>query len=49
MDVRVMGWEFENWFIWLRIRTNRGYCEHGNNEPSGSTKAEEVLDWLRDY
>jgi hypothetical protein len=34
-------------FIWLRIGTNGGCCENGN-EPSGSIKGGEFLDYLSD-
>jgi hypothetical protein len=34
--------------IWLRIRTNGGSCEQGN-EPSGFMKGGEFLDFLSDY
>jgi hypothetical protein len=34
--------------VLLRIRTGGGFCEHGN-EPSGSIKGGEFLDYLSDY
>jgi hypothetical protein len=42
MDLRETGWGGMTGFIWLRIGTSRGPCEHGN-EPLGSTKCWEVL------
>jgi hypothetical protein len=30
-------------FIWPRIESCQGFCEHGN-EPAGSIKGEEYLD-----
>jgi len=35
-------------FIWFRIGTSGRPCEHGN-EPSGSIKRGEFVDWLSDY
>jgi hypothetical protein len=38
-------------FIWIRLGTSGrkgGSCEHGN-EPLGSIKGGEFLDWLSDY
>jgi hypothetical protein len=34
--------------MWLRIGTVEGSCEHGN-EPSGSIKYWEVLEWLHSW
>jgi len=34
--------------IWLRIGLVAGPCEHGN-EPSGSMKGGEFINWLSDY
>jgi hypothetical protein len=34
--------------IWLRIGTSGGSCEHGD-EPSGSIKCWEVLQWLHNW
>jgi hypothetical protein len=45
----ILEWILERWdevvwagFIWLRIGTSGGPCEHGN-EPSGSIKCWEIL------
>jgi len=49
----ILGWIFRKWDVgvwtgssWLRIGTGGGTCECGN-EPSGSIKCREFLDWLR--
>jgi hypothetical protein len=42
MDFREIGWGGMDW-IWLRIGTSGGPCEHGN-EPSGSIKCLEILE-----
>jgi hypothetical protein len=54
-DQDVGGWTISEWMletqdrmvwnglIWLKIGTNRGYCQHGN-EPSGSIKCWEILE-----
>jgi len=41
-------WDMGVWtgLIWLRIGTDGGTCEY-SNEPSGSMKCWEFLDWLR--
>jgi hypothetical protein len=46
MNVREVGWE--SVFMWLRIGTIGVCCEHGN-EPFGSIKIGEFLDYLSDY
>jgi hypothetical protein len=35
-------------FIWLRIRTVAGSCEHGN-EPSGSIQCGKFVGYLRTH
>jgi hypothetical protein len=42
MDIREIGLEGSTGFIWLRIGTGAGFCEHGN-EPSDSIKDGEFL------
>jgi hypothetical protein len=37
MDLRKIGWVVWTGFIWLRIETSGGFCEHGT-EHSGSLK-----------
>jgi hypothetical protein len=34
--------------IWLRMGTVEGCCEHGN-EPLGSIKCREILEWLHSW
>jgi hypothetical protein len=48
MDLREIGWDGMDWvgLIWLRIGTSS--CKHGN-EPSGSIKCWEVLEWLHNW
>jgi len=49
----ILRWIFRKWDVgvwtvssWLRIGTDGGHFEYGN-EPSGSTKCREFLDWLQ--
>jgi hypothetical protein len=42
MDLRKIGWVWTG-FIWPRIGTIGGCCEH-DNEPSGSIKGGEFID-----
>jgi hypothetical protein len=35
-------------FMWLRMGTSEVSCEH-NNEPSGSIRCWEVLEWLHNW
>jgi hypothetical protein len=37
-----------DWIDLARIRTSGGSCEHGN-EPSGSIKCWEFLEWLHSW
>jgi hypothetical protein len=50
MDFRQIGWDGMGWAgsIWLGIGPVEDSCEHGN-EPSGSTKYWEVLEWLHNW
>jgi hypothetical protein len=43
-DLREIGSEDVNW---MNLAQDRDQCEHGN-EPSGSIKGREFLDWLSD-
>jgi hypothetical protein len=45
IDLREIDWDGMAGSIWLRMGTVEGSCEHGN-EPSGSKKCWEVLEWL---
>jgi hypothetical protein len=42
VNLRLISLEVWTGFIWLRIGTGAGFCEHGN-EPSGSVKGGEFL------
>ena len=46
MDLKEVGYGVWTGSIWLRIGTGGRLYEHGN-EPSGSIKCGEFLDWVR--
>jgi hypothetical protein len=45
MDLREIGWDGMDW---IDLAQDRGSCERGN-EPSGSIKCWEVLEWLHNW
>jgi hypothetical protein len=42
MNLREIGWGCRNW---INLAEDRNQCEH-DNEPSGSIKCWEILEWL---
>jgi hypothetical protein len=49
MDVREIGWDGGDWIDLAQDRDQwRGSCE-GGNEPSGSIKRWDVLEWLHNW
>jgi hypothetical protein len=49
MDLREIGWDGVDWVDLAQDRDHwRGSCEHGD-EPSGSIKCWEVLEWLHNW
>jgi hypothetical protein len=49
MDLRDIGWNGMDWIDLVQDRDPvGGSCEHGN-EPSGSIKCWEVLEWLHNW
>jgi hypothetical protein len=46
IDLREIGWDGGDWIDLAQVRDQwEGFCE-GGNEPSGSIKRWEVLEWL---
>jgi hypothetical protein len=49
MDLREIGWDGVDWVDLAQDRGPlEGSCEHGD-EPSGSIKCWEVLEWLHNW
>jgi hypothetical protein len=49
MDFREIGWDGTDWIDLAQDRgPMEGSCEHGD-EPSGSIKCWEVLEWLHNW
>jgi len=48
MDIQEIGWRVWTGIFWLRVGTSDRVCEN-RNEPSGSIKCREFLDWMRNY
>jgi hypothetical protein len=48
MHLGEIEWDGVDWMIMLRIGTSAGSCEDGN-EPSGSMKYWEVLEWQQNW
>jgi hypothetical protein len=48
IDLREIRWDGMNWIDLAQDRTMEGSCEHGD-EPSGSIKCWELLEWLRNW
>jgi hypothetical protein len=45
VDLREIGWDGVDWIHMAQDMTVEGSCEYGN-EPSGTMKSWEVLEWL---
>jgi hypothetical protein len=48
MNLREMGWDGVDWVDLAQEGPVEGSCEHGD-EPSGSIKCWEVLEWLHNW